>query len=321
MPYAGFQIPSFTFTDTPDERLFDRVIELATAAEEAGFDSVWVMDHFLQIPVVGTKQEPMLEGYTTLAALAARTSRVDLGTLVTGVTYRNPALLAKIVTTLDVISSGRALLGIGAAWFEDEHEAYGFDFPPVAERFERLEETLRICRAMFTEDAPSFDGEHASIREALNVPRPVRPGGPPVLIGGSGERKTLRLVAQYGDYSNLFGDVERIRHLLGVLERHCDEVGRDRGAITTTRLGTLLLAPTEEEADRRGAAERERWGVDEETFRSFVTVGTPDRVAEQLGAYVDVGLDGHIVNLVPGTANAETVALAGEALTRLGGDT
>ncbi len=317
MPYAGFQIPSFTFADTPDARLFDRVIELATAAEDAGFDSVWVMDHFLQIPMVGAIDDPMLEGYTTLAALATRTSRVDLGTLVTGVTYRNPALLAKMVTTLDVISSGRALLGIGAAWNEAEHAAYGFDFPPLTERFERLEEALQICRAMFREDAPTFEGRHGSIHDAINVPRPVRPGGPPVLIGGSGERKTLRLVAQYGDYSNLFGDVEQIRHLLEVLDRHCDDVGRDPSAITRTRLGSLLVAPTEEEADERAAAARERLGVDDETFRGFVTVGSPDGIAEQLGAFLDVGLDGHIVNLVPGTADAESVALAGEALARL----
>jgi F420-dependent oxidoreductase-like protein len=317
MPYAGFQIPSFTFADTPDARLFDRVIELATTAEDAGFDSVWVMDHFLQIPMVGSPQEPMLEGYTTLAALATRTSRVDLGTLVTGVTYRNPALLAKMVTTLDVISSGRALLGIGAAWFEQEHEAYGFAFPPVSERFERLEEALRVCRAMFREDAPSFEGRHASIHDAINVPRPVRAGGPPVLIGGSGERKTLRLVAEYGDYSNFFGDLEQIRRLCAVLDRHCEDVGRDPGAITRTRLGSLLLGPTAEEADERAAAARERMGVDDDTFRSFVTVGSPEQVAEQLGAYLAVGLDGHIVNLVPGTADVETVALAGEALARL----
>ncbi len=317
MSYAGFQIPSFTFPETPDARLFDRVIELATAAEDAGFDSVWVMDHLLQIPMVGTPREPMLEGYTTLAALATRTSRVDLGTLVTGVTYRNPALLAKIVTTLDVISSGRALLGIGAAWYEEEHAAYGFDFPPLAERFERLEDALQICQAMFREEAPTFEGKHASTREALNVPRPVRPGGPPVLIGGSGERKTLRLVAQYGDYSNFFGDVEQVRHLLGVLDRHCEDVGRDRSAITTTRLGSLLVAPTAEEADERASAARERMGIDDETFRTFVTVGSPEGIAEQLGAFLDVGLDGHIVNLVPGTADAETVALAGKALAQL----
>src|SRR5207245_2370418 len=192
----GLQIPSFTYQGVPDRELFARASDLATTAEESGFDSLWVMDHFYQIRMVGKVSEPMLEAYSLLPALAARTSRVRLGALVTGVTYRNPAHLAKIVTTLDVISSGRAILGIGAAWNEDEHRGYGFDFPPVRERFERLEEAIRICRAMFRDEAPSFQGKHYRIEGALNFPRPVQPGGPPILIGGSGEQKTLRLVAQ-----------------------------------------------------------------------------------------------------------------------------
>src|SRR5918996_847321 len=153
----GLQIPNLTFPGTPDDQLFERIAGLAVAAEESGFDSVWVMDHLHQIAVVGPETDPMLEGYTLLAGLAARTERVNLGTLVTGVTYRNPALLAKIVTTLDVVSAGRAILGIGAAWNESEHRAYGYDFPPVKERFERLEDALQICRAMFSaEAAPTY---------------------------------------------------------------------------------------------------------------------------------------------------------------------
>jgi alkanesulfonate monooxygenase SsuD/methylene tetrahydromethanopterin reductase-like flavin-dependent oxidoreductase (luciferase family) len=155
----GLQIPSFTYPGVPDSELFDRVSAIAVAAEESGFDSVWVMDHFYQIRGVGDRTEPMLEAYSLLSALAARTERAKLGTMVTGVTYRNPALLAKIVTTLDVISSGRAMLGIGAAWNEEEHRGYGFPFPPVKERMDRLEEALQICRAMFTEEAPSFTGQ------------------------------------------------------------------------------------------------------------------------------------------------------------------
>src|SRR5947208_15116914 len=168
----GLQIPSFTYPDVADDKLFEKIAEIATTAEQSGFDSVWVMDHFYQIPFVGRRTEPMLEAYTLLGGIAARTSKVKLGAMVTGVTYRNPALLAKTVTTLDIVSAGRAILGIGAAWNDEEHRGYGFDFPPLRERFERLEEALQICRAMFTEEVPSFQGRHYRIEEALNVPRP-----------------------------------------------------------------------------------------------------------------------------------------------------
>lgn len=314
MVYAGYQIPSFTFSGVPDDRLFDHVAELAFAAEDSGFDSVWVMDHFHQIAMVGAPTEPMLEAYSLLSGLAARTSRVDLGALVTGVTYRNPALLAKTVTTVDVVSAGRAVLGIGAAWNQEEASAYGYDFPPVAERFELLDDALRICRSMFTGETTTYEGRRASTHGAINVPQPVRAGGPPILVGGSGERKTLRLVAEHADLSNFFGDVERIRHLLGVLDQHCVDVGRDRSAITTTRLGSLVMGVTAEDAARSAQEVRARMGADEETFSSFVISGSPEQVAEALQAHLDVGLDGHIVNLVPGTATPETVALAGQAL-------
>ena len=173
----GLQIPNFT-TDEAPGALFDGVVAMATAAEETGYDSVWVMDHFYQLPPMGGPSQPMLDAYTLLGALATQTSRVRLGTMVTGVTYRNPAHLAKIVTTLDVISAGRAVLGIGAAWYDVEHEGLGFDFPPAGERLDRLEEALQICRAMFTEEAPTFDGRYYRINEARNVPPPVQPGGP-----------------------------------------------------------------------------------------------------------------------------------------------
>src|SRR5439155_8630529 len=191
----GLQIPNFTL-GVPDDRLFEEVAGIATTAEESGYDSVWVMDHFYQLPPLGGPAQPMLEAYTLLGALGARTERVRLGTLVTGVTYRNPALLAKIVTTLDVITSGRAILGIGAAWHDVEHQGLGFEFPPAGERLDRLEEAVQICRAMFREERPSFAGRHYRIEEAWNVPRPVQPGGPAIMIGGGGEKRTLRLVAQ-----------------------------------------------------------------------------------------------------------------------------
>src|SRR5437667_7497087 len=205
MKLLGFQIPNFTFPGIHNDRLFDHVAKLATTAERSGFDAVFVMDHFYQLPNIGPRTDPMLEGYTVLAGIAARTTRIRLGTLVTGVTYRNPALLAKVVTTLDIVSSGRAILGIGAAWNEDEHRGYGYEFPPVGERLSRLEEALQICRSMFREEAPSFDGRYYRIQHALNVPRPVPPHGPPILIGGGGEQRTLKLVAQHADPGNFFG--------------------------------------------------------------------------------------------------------------------
>src|SRR5213082_392967 len=215
MTTYGLQLPKFTFT-VPDDGLFEHVAAMATAADDGGFTSLWVMDHFYQLPGLGGADDKMLEGYTLLGALAARTNKVTLGTLVTGVTYRNPALLAKEVTTLDIISSGRAVLGIGAAWYDVEHEGLGVDFPPVPERMDRLEEAVQICRLLFTEDRPSFEGRYYRIREAVNVPRPVTPGGPPILVGGGGERRTLKFVAKYADASNIFGNVESVKHKLEV---------------------------------------------------------------------------------------------------------
>jgi F420-dependent oxidoreductase-like protein len=310
----GLQIPSFTYPGVIDRDLFGRVTQIATTAEDAGFDSVWVMDHLYQIRNVGQRIEPMLEAYTLLGAIAARTSRARLGTMVTGVTYRNPALLAKIVTTLDVISSGRAILGIGAAWNDEEHRGYGFDFPSPRERLERLEEAIQICRAMFTEEAPTFKGKHYRIEEALNFPRPIQPGGPPILIGGGGERKTLRLVAQYGDACNLFGDTATIRHKLDVLERHCKDVGRDPAEITKTRLGGIIIGATHEEAERKVARMRATRGLSEEWFRSYM-VGSTDEVVEQAQQLLDAGLDGLIFNMFD-AHELEPVALAGEALSK-----
>ena len=310
----GLQIPSFTYPGVSDRDLFERVGQIAGTAEGAGFDSLWVMDHLYQIRGVGQRTEPMLEAYTLLGAIAARTSRARLGAMVTGVTYRNPALLAKIVTTLDVISSGRAILGIGAAWNDEEHRGYGFEFPTPGERLERLEEAVRICRAMFTQEAPTYHGKHYRIEEALNFPRPVQPGGPPILIGGGGERKTLRLVARYADACNLFGKAATIRHKLDVLSRHCDDVGRDPAEITKTRLGTIVIAPTYVEARRKAEEMRVARGLSEEWFRTY-TIGGPDEVAEQARALLDAGLDGLIFNMRD-AHELEPVALAGGALSK-----
>jgi F420-dependent oxidoreductase-like protein len=310
----GLQIPSFDFPGVPPERLFDQLAEIASTAETCGFDSLFVMDHLHQIPGIGPPTNRMLEGNTILAALAARTRSAQLGLLVGGVTYRNPALLAKITTTLDVISGGRAILGIGAAWYEEEHKAYGFAFPPLAERFERLREALEITRAMFTEESATFAGEHYRVEGVLNNPRPLR-GDIPILVGGSGERKTLRLVAQYADGCNIMGDPARARHLLGVLGEHCDAVGRDPDEITKTRLGTLAIARTHEEAERRLAAWPDRANLPEERLRMVLTLGDPDEVGEQVRELVDAGVEGLIFHL-PNPYDLDTVVLAGETLTR-----
>jgi F420-dependent oxidoreductase-like protein len=309
----GLQIPNFTYAGVPDADLFERVSQIAVTAERSGFDSVWLMDHLYQIGINGPPEHAMLEVYTLLGAIAARTSKVRLGAMVTGVTYRNPALLAKIVTTLDVVSSGRAVLGIGSAWNEQEHRGYGFEFYTARERFERLTEAVQICRAMFTEERPSFDGTYYSIVEALNFPRPITPGGPPILVGGSGEKWTLRLVAERADACNLFGDLETIRHKLSVLEQHCAEVGRDPSEITKTRLGGLLIGATQEEAEAKLAPLAALRGMSIEQTRGLTTVGDPDSAAEQAQAFLDAGLDGLLFNM-PDTHELEPIELAGATL-------
>ena len=306
----GLHLPNFNYPDTPPEALFDKVAAIAGAAEQSGFSSITVMDHLHQIPGVGPRTNFMLEGNTILAALATRTSRVSVGLLVGSVTYRNPALHAKITTTLDVISGGRAVHGLGAGWFEEEHRAYGFAFPPLRERFEHLEDALRIARAMFTEDEPTVEGRHHSVRDILNNPRPLR-GDIPIMVGGSGERKTLRLVARYADACNLFGDVETVRHKLGVLDRHCDDVGRDPSQITRTRMGRVVIAPSDREAEQKLEALR-RGGFNERRGAAPF-VGGPERVAEQVQELLDAGLDGLTVS-IPDVHDLDAVRLTGQTI-------
>jgi F420-dependent oxidoreductase-like protein len=320
----GLQIPNFTFPEVPPGRLFDRVAAIASEAEEAGFDSLFVMDHFYQLPMLGPPENEMLEAYTLLGALAARTSRLRLGTLVTGNTYRNPALLAKIVTTLDVISGGRAVCGVGAGWFEPEHEGYGFAFPPLRERLDRLEEALRVLRPMLRDERPSFDGRFYRTRDAINSPAPLQRGGPDLLVGGSGEKRTLRLVAEHADESNLVCAAEEIPRKLAALERHCKDVGRDRGTIGVSWLRSVVIAPSREQAElvrneflaRRGL----QWDRLPEPVRANVegalTLGDPDSVAEELGAAVAHGLDGLIVNLPANAHVPGAVRTAAETLRR-----
>lgn len=231
----GYHVPIFDI-DGGTTAIAGELARVGEAAEASGATWLSLMDHFFQIEPTGLPAEAnMLEGYTTLGFLAAHTSRIDLGLLVTGVTYRHPGLLAKTVTTVDVLSGGRAWLGIGAAWFEREHHGLGVPYPPVAERFERLEETLQICAQMWDPDNNGpFEGKHYQLAETLCNPQPINQ--PKVMIGGSGERKTLRLVAQYGDACNLFGSPEEVAHKLDVLRRHCDDVGRNVDDIRVTIL-------------------------------------------------------------------------------------
>jgi F420-dependent oxidoreductase-like protein len=229
----GLHVPNFTWPGGP-AALSERFAAVARTADDAGFSLITVMDHFFQIGVQGPVELEMLEGYSALAFLAGQTKRVRLGTMVTGVTYRHPGVLVKTVTTLDVLSGGRAFLGLGAAWFEREHAGLGVPFPPLKERFERLEEALQIAHQMFAGKVAPYEGRHYQLAEPLLSPMPLSQPRIPILVGGSGEQKTLRLVAKYADGCNLFGDPEIHRQKLSILKRHCDEVGRPYAEILRT---------------------------------------------------------------------------------------
>jgi F420-dependent oxidoreductase-like protein len=306
----GIQFPKFDAFDNA----FEELCACAFHARMSGFDALFVMDHFQQLPMLGTPDQPMLEAYVTLAGVSARISDLQIGTLVTGVTYRNPALLAKEITALDLISDGPAILGIGAGWYEEEHRAFGFDFPPMKERFERLEDALHICKAMFTEEAPTYHGTHHSIENAYNLPGPTRPGGPPIMIGGSGEKRTLRLVAEHADASNLICGIDEIPHKLEVLQRHCDEVGRDRKTINVSWLGSLVIEDDDISAGWK--LDRMLAGRPREAVANRMIWGGPDQVREQVSErLLGVGLDGVIVNLPADRIDdPDAFSIAGETL-------
>ncbi|MFN8623643.1 MAG: LLM class F420-dependent oxidoreductase [Chloroflexota bacterium] len=306
-PFFGYHIPSFSFPGVPPDQLFSRVVAQAQAAEAAGFELITVMDHFYQIRGIGPETEPMLEAYSALAALAMVTSRVRLGTLVTGVTYRNPAILAKTVTTLDVISGGRAILGIGAAWNEDEHRGYGVPFPPIKERMDRLDEALAICRAMFTQERATVGGVHHAVENALNEPRPIQPGGIPVLVGGGGEQRTLRIAAKHADMTHWFPlGLDVLRHKTEVLAGYCEEIGRDPDTITRTLASPVLLVASEADA----AALLDRLPPER---RAMVKAAPPTQAADLLRPYLDAGFRGFTFNN-PQLATPDQIGLAGELL-------
>lgn len=271
---VGLQVPNFTFPGGP-AHLGDQFGSIAQQAERAGFYSLWVMDHFFQIRNMGPAEHEMLEGWSALAFAAGRTNHIRLGTLVTGITYRHPGVLVKTATTLDVLSQGRAYFGVGAAWNDEEHAGLGVPFPPLAERFERLEETLRIAHQMWSGDEKPFEGKHYHLTRPLNVPNSVQRPHPPIMIGGGGEQKTLRLVAQYGDACNLFGRMgaDTLRHKLSILQEHCHAVGRNYSDIEKTALTSFAIT-------REGANH----------------TATPTQVLDELASLAALGFDHVILN-------------------------
>lgn len=319
MSRLSYQIPNFTYPGTSPAGLFPTVVAQAKEAEASGFDRVMVMDHFYQLPGIGEPDEPMLECYTTLAALAQHTERVRLSALVTGNTYRNPALLAKTVTALDHVSGGRATLGIGAGWFELEHDALGFEFGTFGDRFRKLEEALDIIVPMLRGDRPTVAGDTYEVTDAVNSPAPL--SRVPVMIGGNGERKTLRLVARYADESNLMGmrgDLD-VPHKLSVLAEHCEREGRDPSEIAVTMLVGCVIAPSaaEVDADLRDVAEAKGWGEGViDIVKQMLIVGDADEVGERLSEIAASGISGLAVNLPANGHVPGRVALMGEVADR-----
>jgi F420-dependent oxidoreductase-like protein len=297
----GYQIPNFSY-GTGVSELFPTVIRQAQEAEEGGFDTVLVMDHFYQLPTIGTPDQPMLEAYTALGALATATKRVQLGTLVTGNTYRNPTLLAKIITTLDVVSGGRAILGIGTGWFELEHEQLGFEFGTFTDRFNRLEEALQIILPMIKGERPTFSGKWYHTKEAMANPR-FR-DHIPLMIGGSGEKKTFRLAAQHFDHLNIIAGFDELPGKLAALKQRCEEVGRDPATLETSTMVTALI-------DENVSAD-----VIPAEMGQRMVVGSPDSIADQIKTKIfDAGIGAAIIHVpfyAPGA-----VAKLGEALKSL----
>jgi F420-dependent oxidoreductase-like protein len=282
----GLQVPNYTWPNGR-EHLGDTFGQIAERAERAGLYSLWVMDHFFQLPDLGPAENEMLEGWNALSFAAGRTNRIKLGTLVTGVTYRYPGLLVKIATTLDVLSHGRAYFGIGAAWNEEEHLGLGVPFPPLTLRFELLEEVLQIALQMWSGEDKPYEGKHLRLARPLNVPNSVQRPHPPILVGGAGEQKTLRLVAQYADACNLFARIGKkaLQHKLDVLRRHCEEFGRPFEEIEKTTLSVMHLT----RHGRNGTM-------------------SPAAAIDALGELAEIGI-GHAILILPNVSELEPFEL------------
>ena len=319
----GYQIPNFTYPGVGPAELFDAIAQQAREADTSEFDTVLVMDHFYQLPMLGDPDQYMLECYSLLAALARETTNVRLSALVTGNTYRHPAVLAKTVTTLDIVSKGRAQLGIGAGWYELEHDAFGIEFGTFTDRFEKLEEALQIIVPMLRGERPSLDGTWYTAKDAMNVPPAV--SRIPVMIGGGGERKTLRMVAQYADESNIICAPADVARKLDALAQHCENLGRDRSEITVSWQRTACIAPTREEAKADLVAYFGRRGLDlasmaddeQSVWLANFVWGDPDTVGEQFADFLLPGIDGFTVNM-PANGHVEgRVELLGKTLAPL----
>ncbi len=319
----GYQIPNFTYPGTPSD-IVPTVIAQAREAEANGFDTVLVMDHFYQLPGIGAPDNAMLEAYTLLSAIGTATESVQLSTLVTGNTYRNPAMLAKTVTTLDLVSGGRAVLAIGAGWYELEHQQMGYEFGTFTDRFERLDEALQIIEPMLRGRHPELDGKWYQAHSTLNEPR-IR-DDLPIMLGGGGEKKTFGLAARYADHLNIICNTSELPRKLDALAQRCEEAGRDRDSIETSFLAFTMI---DEDGDAARRMLREyliKTGVDydnmDDDARAAATdrmfVGSPDEVAEQIQRRVlDVGVDGVTVNLVPNGHIPGVVELTGKTLAPL----
>lgn len=314
MTRLGYQIPNFTYPNLNGHELFQNVVAQAKAAEEAGFDRVLVMDHFYQLPGLGTPDEAMFECYTLLSAIAQHTSKVRLSALVTGNTYRNPTLLAKTITALDIVSNGRATLGIGAGWFELEHTQLGYEFGTFTDRFEKLEEALQIIIPMLRGEKATVQGKHYQTVDAVNFPAPV--SRIPIMIGGSGLKKTLRMVAQYADESNITSrTVEEVVERLEALNAHCERLGRQRSEIKVTKQQMVCVAPTMEEAhqDLLEIAAAKGWNNDiVEMMKNIIVYGDPDTVGEKLVAFLNAGVDGFTLSLPTNGHKTERIGLLAE---------
>ncbi|CAB4529812.1 unannotated protein [freshwater metagenome] len=320
MTKLGLQIPNFNFPGGTPDQIFPTVVSAAQAADASGFDTVMVMDHFYQLPGLGNPDDYMLEAYTLLGALASVTSRVRLGALVTGNTYRNPAILAKAVTTLDIVSQGRAQLGIGCGWFELEHDSFGIPFGTFTDRFEMLEEALQVILPMLQDERPSLSGKHYQITEAINQPAPL--STIPVMIGGSGEKKTLRMVAQYATLGNLTCEPSEVPRKVEALAEHCERLGRDRSEIQLSWNRVVCIAPTTAEAE----AERDQYlasrGMDwnglpddiKVMIEGMIVVGDPDTVAQKFSEWKALGVDGFTVAMPANVHIPDRVTLLGTTL-------
>ena len=296
----GLQHPNFTYDHNQPPQVMESLKTLVKKLEYWGFDSFWVMDHFHQISVIGLPEEPILEGWSTISALAPLTSKIRLGVLVTGVIHRHPSILAKIAATVDILSKGRIFLGIGAAWNDAESIAYGIvdSFPSNKERLDRLEEAIQIIRKMWTEEPnASFTGKYYKIKNAYCNPKPIQKPSPPILVGGGGEKRTLKIVAKYADACNLIGSYTTIERKLKALKEHCISVGRNYDDILKTKLCRVVIDPDIENAKKR--THDLLRGMSDEKIREFAIFGAPEDVSKEIRMFEDIGIEYLIVNLEP----------------------